>query len=120
MGVSARGANPGRIILDNLLRSDGPVKGDLHVVHPKEESIAGVKCVPDVASLPAKVPAEMLGSPNLASSSSRQPMRSASTCRARATAMGLRQVLPVQTNRTVRADICSILRASSTPARRIL
>jgi len=55
MGVSARGANPGRIILDNLLRSDGPVKGDLHVVHPKEESIAGVKCVPDVASLPAKV-----------------------------------------------------------------
>ncbi|MCP4570752.1 MAG: hypothetical protein GY838_00200 [bacterium] len=55
MGVSAKGANPGRIILDNLLRSDGPVQDDLHVVHPKEQSIAGVACVPDVASLPGKM-----------------------------------------------------------------
>ncbi len=55
MGVSARGANPGRIILDNLLRSAGPVKERLWVVHPSEDSIAGVPCVATVADLPQKV-----------------------------------------------------------------
>ena len=54
LGVSARGANPGRIILDNLLRSPGAVREQLLVVHPQETSIAGVACVPDVAALPRK------------------------------------------------------------------
>ncbi|MBE0566901.1 MAG: acetate--CoA ligase family protein, partial [Krumholzibacteria bacterium] len=55
MGVSARGTNPGRIILDNLLRSAGELRRNLWVVHPSEAGIAGVPCVPDVAALPRKV-----------------------------------------------------------------
>ncbi len=55
MGVSSKGANPGRVILDNLKRSDGPVRDNLAVIHPREESIAGVPCYPGCADLPAKV-----------------------------------------------------------------
>jgi acyl-CoA synthetase (NDP forming) len=55
MGVSARGANPGRIILDNLKRSPGAVRDSLWVVHPQESAIADVPCVPSVAELPGKV-----------------------------------------------------------------
>jgi len=55
MGVSTKGANPGRIILENLLRSAGPVRDDLAVIHPREDSIAGVPCYPNCAALPAKV-----------------------------------------------------------------
>lgn len=54
LGVSARGANPGRIILENLKGSAGVDPERLFVVHPKEESIGGVACCPDVASLPEK------------------------------------------------------------------
>ncbi len=54
MGVSARGSNPGRIILDNLRRSAGPVRERLWVVHPKETEIDGVPCVPSCAALPQK------------------------------------------------------------------
>lgn len=54
MGVSAKGANPGRIILDNLLRSEGIAGDRLYVVHQREESISGVKCYADVASLPER------------------------------------------------------------------
>ncbi len=54
MGVSAKGANPGRIILDNLLRSPGLAPEQLAVVHDREREIAGVSCYPDVASLPQK------------------------------------------------------------------
>lgn len=55
MGVSSTGSNPGRIILDNLLRSEGPVRQNLAVIHPRERSIAGVPCYPTCADLPGKV-----------------------------------------------------------------
>jgi acyl-CoA synthetase (NDP forming) len=55
MGVSSKGANPGRIILDNLTRSEGPVRDDLAVIHPREKEIAGVPCYPTCADLPQKV-----------------------------------------------------------------
>lgn len=55
MGVSSKGANPGRIILDNLKRSEGPVRDNLAVIHPRETEIAGVPCYPTCADLPAKV-----------------------------------------------------------------
>lgn len=55
LGVSAKGGNPGRIILDNLRRSPGAVREHLWVVHPTETAIDGVPCVPDVASLPGTV-----------------------------------------------------------------
>ena len=55
MGVSAKGANPGRIILENLVRSEGPVRDNLAVIHPREREIAGVPCYPSCADLPAPV-----------------------------------------------------------------
>ncbi len=54
LGVSARGANPGRIILDNLKRSQSVQPGRLWVVHPEEDAIAGVPCVRTVADLPER------------------------------------------------------------------
>lgn len=54
MGVSARGSNPGRIILDNLRHSPGDLAQNLHVVHPTETAIDGVPCVPSCAALPHK------------------------------------------------------------------
>lgn len=55
MGVSARGANPGRVILENLCRSEGPVRENLAVIHPREREIAGVACYPSCADLPERV-----------------------------------------------------------------
>jgi acyl-CoA synthetase (NDP forming) len=55
MGVSAKGANPGRIILENLVRSEGPVRDNLAVIHPREREIAGVPCYPSCADLPGPV-----------------------------------------------------------------
>ncbi len=55
LGASARGDNPGRVILNNLKRSRGVAPERLHVVHPKESAIDGVPCVPSVGDLPAKV-----------------------------------------------------------------
>lgn len=49
--------NPGRIILQNLLR-DGVPPERLTVVKPGADRIDGVRCVPDVAALPE--PADML------------------------------------------------------------
>lgn len=54
LGVSAQGANPGRIILDNLKRSAGLDPARLYVVHGREKVISGVPCFADVASLPEK------------------------------------------------------------------
>ncbi len=54
MGVSARGANPGRVILANLLKSEGIDPDRLYVVHHREKEIDGVPCVPSVAELPEK------------------------------------------------------------------
>ncbi len=54
MGASERGMNPGRIILRNILREGFPVEG-MFCVKPGVESLDGVRCVPDVASLPGPV-----------------------------------------------------------------
>jgi acyl-CoA synthetase (NDP forming) len=54
MGVSAKGANPGRIILANLLKSEGIDPARLYVVHHREKEIDGVPCVPSVDQLPEK------------------------------------------------------------------
>lgn len=53
VGVSEH-RNPGRIILDNLLR-DGFDRERISVIKPNTESIAGCRCYPDVASLPERV-----------------------------------------------------------------
>ena len=53
VGVSEH-LNPGRIILNNLLR-DGFDPSAITVVKPGVESIAGCRAVPDVASLPERV-----------------------------------------------------------------
>ena len=54
MGASAKAANPGRIILENLRRSEGIEPGRLFVVHQRESEIAGVPCYKDVKGLPEK------------------------------------------------------------------
>jgi acyl-CoA synthetase (NDP forming) len=54
MGVSAKGANPGRVILANLLKSEGIDPSRLYVVHHREKEIDGVRCVHSVEELPEK------------------------------------------------------------------
>jgi acyl-CoA synthetase (NDP forming) len=53
VGVSS-GSNPGRVILGNILR-EGFDPADVVVVKPGRDEIDGVRCVPDLASLPGKV-----------------------------------------------------------------
>ncbi len=53
MGVSDR-TNPGRIIVENLLREGFP-KDRLHVVKPDRAELLGCPCSPDVSSLPEPV-----------------------------------------------------------------
>ncbi len=55
LGVSARAANPGRIIMRNLKRSQGVPADRLHVVHPEGGTIDGVPCVKSIAELPERV-----------------------------------------------------------------
>lgn len=54
MGVSAKGRNPGRIIVDNLSHAQSLEPGRLYVVHPTAEAIGGAPCFRDVASLPER------------------------------------------------------------------
>ncbi|MBZ0151167.1 MAG: CoA-binding protein, partial [Planctomycetes bacterium] len=54
LGVSARGQNPGRIVLRNTLAAGFPPTAML-VIKPGETSIDGVACVPDLAALPEPV-----------------------------------------------------------------
>ncbi len=54
IGVSEKGMNNGRIILNNLIH-DGFDRKRLYVVKPGLAEIDGCACVPDVASLPEKV-----------------------------------------------------------------
>jgi len=63
VGVSARGANPGRIILDNLLSGSDIPRERLWVVHPTEREIAGVPCVPSFAALPQPVDLAVISIP---------------------------------------------------------
>ncbi|MHB8958086.1 MAG: acetate--CoA ligase family protein [Candidatus Limnocylindrales bacterium] len=53
VGVSS-GTNPGRVILQNVLR-EGFDPSAITVIKPGVEQIDGVRCVPDLASLPARV-----------------------------------------------------------------
>ncbi len=54
MGVRAKAINPGRIILNNLQRSEGIKPGHLYVVHRSELRIDGVPCFQRVTELPEK------------------------------------------------------------------
>ena len=63
MGVSTKGVNPGRVILENLTRSEGPVRDNLAVIHPREEFIAGVRCYQSCADLPGKVDLAVIAIP---------------------------------------------------------
>ncbi len=54
VGVSAKGMNMGRIILNNMLQA-GFDPGAVWVVRPGTEEIDGVPCVGSIAELPAKV-----------------------------------------------------------------
>lgn len=54
LGVSAKGANPGRIILTNLRQSEGIDPKRLYVVHQREQEIDGVPCFASVPELPEK------------------------------------------------------------------
>lgn len=54
LGVSEKGMNVGRIILRNLQREHFPADG-IVVIKPGADRIDGCRCVPDVASLPARV-----------------------------------------------------------------
>ena len=54
LGVSAKGLNPGRIILENLKNSLGIDQKRLYVVHHKEESIGGIPCYRTVSEVPEK------------------------------------------------------------------
>ena len=53
VGVSEK-LNPGRIILNNLVR-EGFDRERIYVVKPGSDQIGGCRCVPDIASLPEKV-----------------------------------------------------------------
>jgi acyl-CoA synthetase (NDP forming) len=53
VGVS-QGVNPGRLILRNLLRAGFPADG-ITVIKPGLERLDGVRCAPDLASLPHPV-----------------------------------------------------------------
>ncbi len=53
VGVSS-GTNPGRVILQNVLR-EGFDPAAITVIKPGAGQIDGVRCVPDLASLPARV-----------------------------------------------------------------
>ncbi len=53
MGVSER-HNPGRTIVQNTLREGFP-RGNLHIVKPNMDEIDGVRCYPDLDSLPDAV-----------------------------------------------------------------
>ena len=59
VGVSEK-MNPGRIILDNLIREGFPA-GQIHVVKPGRDEIAGCRCYPDLESLPERVDVAVLG-----------------------------------------------------------
>jgi len=54
IGVSARGANTGRVILDNAVEA-GFDPARMYVVHPGSAEIGGVRCVPSVRDLPERV-----------------------------------------------------------------
>jgi acyl-CoA synthetase (NDP forming) len=63
LGASARGLNPGRIILRNLKVADGIPYGRLYAVHPSGPDIDGVPCYRSVSDLPEKVDLAIISIP---------------------------------------------------------
>ncbi len=55
LGVSAKGMNPGRVIMNNLKASPGVEPGRLFVIHAHQELIDNVPCFKSMADLPQKV-----------------------------------------------------------------
>ena len=54
MGASEKGMNPGRIILRNIIREGFPI-AEMYCLKPETDLLDGVRCVPDIASLPKPV-----------------------------------------------------------------
>jgi len=59
VGVSEK-MNPGRIILENLIREGFPTER-IHIVKPGRETIAGCRCYPDLEALPEATDVAVLG-----------------------------------------------------------
>ncbi len=55
LGASTRGANAGRIILQNLKSAPGLDYGHLYAIHGKAERIDGIPCHASIAELPERV-----------------------------------------------------------------
>jgi acyl-CoA synthetase (NDP forming) len=55
LGVSAKGMNPGRVIMNNLKASPGVDHDQLYVIHAHEKSIDDIPCFKAMAALPQKV-----------------------------------------------------------------
>ncbi len=54
IGVSAKATNPGRIIVQNLLRQEFD-QNHLYIIKPDTDEIDGCRCYPNVTALPEKV-----------------------------------------------------------------
>jgi acyl-CoA synthetase (NDP forming) len=52
VGASAEGANPGRIILRNLVEGGGVPRDRIFAIHPRAEEIEGCRAFPSLADLP--------------------------------------------------------------------
>jgi len=63
VGASAKGMNPGRIILRNLRFAEGPTYGHVYAIHPKEAEIDGIPCVKRLEDLPEIVDLAVIAIP---------------------------------------------------------
>lgn len=63
MGASAKGHNPGRVILANLRASAGIAAQGLRAIHPTEAQIDGTPCVPAIGDLPCKADLAVISIP---------------------------------------------------------
>jgi acyl-CoA synthetase (NDP forming) len=63
VGASAKGMNPGRVILGNLLSGQGDYRGHVYAVHPKEREIDTIPCVPTIGELPERVDLAVISVP---------------------------------------------------------
>lgn len=55
LGASASKINPGRIILQNLVKGGGVRKDKIYVIHNKADVIDGCKCVKSIQDIPERV-----------------------------------------------------------------
>lgn len=63
LGVSSKGKNFGRVILNNVITCGFPVE-HLHVVKEGETEIDGIKCYPSVAALPEAIDMLVMAAPS--------------------------------------------------------